>query len=290
MGTACQCIFIDTGAAVSVTSLKTHESLPQEIRSPLQPTNFHMSYLTGNSLEIADLDKITCLHCHLTVHNVFILHIPVEAILAQDTLLAHEGKKDLCNSTLRLANTLLPNWAISEDAMTCKVVVSGKNGIPVWRMVSVSLAHKGYFREVRQTQPYHNAMTSQELLVIPSIVSTREPAVDVRMANFVNQGTICYSMAHIETHQLINMNGEPPGGKLKMHTTHGASRDMEKTQQLRDLIWSNSSQPIAGHKVEFTRLIRKYQANFAVAKKGLKRSDLVKQHINIESGPSPASH
>ena len=109
----------------------------------------------------------------LTEHNVFILHIPVEAILAQDILLAPGGKTDLCNSTLRLANTLLPHWAISEDAMTCKVVVSRKNDIPVWRMVSVSLSHKGYFREVGQTQPYHDAMTSKELLVIPSIVSTR---------------------------------------------------------------------------------------------------------------------
>ena len=60
--------------------------------------------------------------------------------------------------------------------------------IPAWseKMVSIRLTNRGYLAEAGYIQPYHNVITSKELLVIPGIVSTREPEVHVCVANFVD--------------------------------------------------------------------------------------------------------
>ena len=277
---------VDTGAAVSVMSLTTYDRLPQEIRPPLKPTDVQIAGVTGDSLDIAGLAKMTLVfNGILIVHDVLIVDIPVEAILGQDILLEHQGKVDLANLTLKLANTMLPCWIASESAMTCRVVVSEKTMIPAWseKMVPIRLTNQGYLAEAGYIQPYPDVITSKELLVIPGIVSTREPEVHVRVANFGDQDAVLYSMTNIATCQSIYMNDVPTEGNLKVYTIHGASREVE--EQLSNLVETNSSHLTEEQKVDFAQLLRKYHGIFAATKKDLGRTDLVKHRINTGTAP-----
>ena len=112
---------------------------------------------------------------------------------------------------------------------------------------------------------------------MPIVISNRELAVDVKVPDFVNQGTISCSMVNIATLQLMNRNDEPPGGKLKINTTHGASKDMEKHLHSRIECGIHTSS-------------LEISCKCCCFKEQLRWSDLVRNHFNIETGPLSINH
>ena len=112
---------VDTGAAATVMSLLAYKRLPTDIQPALEPAEFELDGVSGNTLELVGTARMTLVFQGAAfTQDIPIIDIPVEAILGQDILLEQNGRLDLSNLTLRLCEVLIPCWIAGGSAMTCK--------------------------------------------------------------------------------------------------------------------------------------------------------------------------
>ena len=165
---------VDTGAAVTAMSLLAYKRLPMDIQPAIEPAEFELAGVSGNTLELVGTARMTLVFQGAAfTHDIPMIDIPVEAILGQDILLEHNRRLDLSNLTLRLREVLISCWIAGGNVMTCRASggerwdhytsVEWENGvhqrgqwwIPCWKCICAGVWRPGPERALSCLRSHH---------------------------------------------------------------------------------------------------------------------------------------
>ena len=271
---------VDTGAAMTVMSLLAYKRLPTDIQPALEPAEFELAGVSGNTLELVGTARMTLVFQGAAfTQDIPIIDIPVEAILGQDILLEHNGRLDLSNLTLRLREVLIPCWIAGGSAMTCRVVVRDETTIPAWseKMVSINVVNGGYLAENAYVQACED-LVQKELYLVPGVITAHDGGPHVRMTNFGDQDIILHSKTNVGTCQSIYMEEAQETSPVRICSLQKSNSALG--EHLQKLLEASAELLSEEERFHFADLLKKYQDIFAVSKKDLGRTNLVKHRIN----------
>ena len=211
--------------------------------------------------------------------DITIIDIPLEAILGQDILLEDNGRLDLSNLTLRLREVLIPCWIAGGSAMTCRVVVRDETSIPAWseKMVSIDVVNGGYLAENAYVQACED-LVQKELYLVPGVITAHDGGPRVRMTNLGDQDIILHSKTNVGTCQAIYNEGAQETNQVRICSLQKSNSALG--EYLQNLLETSAEHLSEEERFHFADLLKKYQDIFAVSKKDLGWTNLVKHRIN----------
>ena len=274
---------VDTGAAVTVMSSAAYERIPPNRRPALRQTHTTISGVGGTSVDVAGSSEMTLVFDGIPViHEVIIVGIAMDAILGQDILLSHQCKLDLCNLTLRLKGQTLSCWTPGETALACRVLIKEEVVIPSWseRVIEVDIANSGYLAMNGLVQPSPEVIADKEVLMMPGVISTRSPTVNVRVINFGESEVTLHPKQSIGScesyYELPQSHSETKAAELRI--IHKVSSELTKT--LEDMVNKASPEMTASEKEQWKDLVWRFRGIFATSKADLGKTRLVRHKIN----------